>query len=237
MDRLEEQMLGRLLDSEDMDVARGARNRLVEANGRVCEFVVRRYEDLGVDRDDLLQAGALGLIRAANRFDPERGTRFSTYAQLFVRDAMRSAVQKANLVSQPPALVALRHKIEDLPSGLLTGEIAERLGCTQPQVCAAMSAAHVVTTLDQPAAEDSDDMLVDLVVDPATEFDPDVTAEELIDLRASIDKLPDLERKVVELRLLQELPRQQVNLAVHHRHDVVVAAEDRAMSSLSKSLA
>ncbi len=74
-----------------------ARARLIERNLRLVVSVAKRYRGMGLPFEDLIQEGNLGLIKAAERFDPELGNRFSTYAIWWIRQAMRRAIEDKGL--------------------------------------------------------------------------------------------------------------------------------------------
>ena len=76
----------------------GARTRLIERNLRLVIAVARRYAHLGMDFSDLVQEGNLGLMLAVERFDPERGVRFSTYAVWWIRQAITHSPALKNLI-------------------------------------------------------------------------------------------------------------------------------------------
>jgi RNA polymerase primary sigma factor len=88
----EEQACARLAALGDAD----ARQRLVEANLRFVIMVAKRYQNQGVPLEDLVNEGNIGLIRAAARFDPERGVRFVTYAVWWIRQAVLNAIRLAS---------------------------------------------------------------------------------------------------------------------------------------------
>src|SRR5262245_21462772 len=98
----EERALGRRVQ----DGAADARDELVEANLRLVVRVARRFLERGLDLADLVAEGNVGLIRAAQKFDPEAGCRFSTYAVWWITQAMRRALERAHLVHVPPAMRA-----------------------------------------------------------------------------------------------------------------------------------
>ena len=88
-----------LLTAEEEKTA--TREELIIHNTRLVASRVSRFEGRGVDSDDLEQEGMVGLIKAASRFDPENGTRFSTLATMWIDGEMRRAVQKAQQVRLP----------------------------------------------------------------------------------------------------------------------------------------
>src|SRR3712207_3011076 len=88
-----------LTHAEEVDLSRrakagdkGARDRLIEKNLRLVVSVAKKYRGMGVPFEDLIQEGNIGLMKAAEKFDPERGWRFSTYATWWVRQAVGRAV-------------------------------------------------------------------------------------------------------------------------------------------------
>ncbi len=90
---------------------RGARNRLVQANLGLVVTIARRYVDGGLDLDDLVGEGNLGLIRAAEEFDPRFGARFSTYAVCWIRQAIcRALMHTASTIRLPERMVGLLMK-------------------------------------------------------------------------------------------------------------------------------
>ena len=88
-----------LLTAEEEKTA--TREELILHNTRLVASRVSRFEGRGVASDDLEQEGMVGLIKAASRFDPENGTRFSTLATMWIDGEMRRAVQKAQQVRLP----------------------------------------------------------------------------------------------------------------------------------------
>jgi RNA polymerase primary sigma factor len=90
---------------------RGARNRLVQANLGLVVTIARRFLGRGLDLDDLIGEGNIGLIRAAEAFDPRFGTRFSTYAMYWIRHAIRRALMHtASTIRLPERMVGLLMK-------------------------------------------------------------------------------------------------------------------------------
>jgi RNA polymerase sigma factor (sigma-70 family) len=106
----EEQRLALLVREGD----RGARNRMVEANVALVAHLARRLRPSGspVSHVDLVQDGVLGLMQAVERFDPERGHRFSTYATWWIRGAILQSLRSA---PQPPSVIGDDGLVDELP--------------------------------------------------------------------------------------------------------------------------
>ena len=120
-----------------------ARATLTQANLRLVVSIAKRYRFCGLDREDLLQEGAFGLSRAVERFDPERGFRFSTYATFWIRQAALRALAEQSRVIRLPAhvhdqLASLRKASRALQSELgrdaSTDELADHLSASAEKV-------------------------------------------------------------------------------------------------------
>src|SRR5919202_4752194 len=96
---LEERRLARAIERGDL----GAKDRLVRCNLRLVAAVARRQVGRGLPMDDLLQEGVVGLIRAAEKYDWRRGTRFSTYAVPWIRQAISQALANTGRLIRLPA--------------------------------------------------------------------------------------------------------------------------------------
>lgn len=194
-------------------VARGdeaAKARLVRANLRLVVKIARAFEGRGIDTDDLIGEGNLGLIRAAERYDPEFGTRFGTYAGYWIKESIRRALLNTGAVIRLPAhMSTLLRKWKRCERGLarslgrapLRDEVAEELGLTPVQRDMA-DRAELSTHL----------RLVDWAGDagshtrdggdstPVSSDAPEAaleTEEERQGLRARLDRLDPRERQVI----------------------------------------
>src|SRR5579872_6867651 len=141
-----------------------ARRQMIAANLRLVVHWARRYQDRGVDFADLVQEGTFGLMRAVDKFDWERGFRFSTYATWWIRQALQRAVQQHGSTIRVPMEVAEQAQRADRMTWELATElqrdptpeeIAEAAAISTDSLASLKGAARVVASLDQPAGVES----------------------------------------------------------------------------------
>jgi len=187
-----------------------ARKQMVAANLRLVVHWARRYQDRGVDMADLVQEGSFGLMRAVDKFDWERGFRFSTYATWWIRQALQRAVQQHGRTIRIPLEVGEHiQRLELTKAQLATtlgrtpteAELDEATGMTADERYALEDVARVTASLDQPAASESATTLGELVAPDESDFVADVEQTMVYDrVRDAVEKLPDLQRDVLRLR-------------------------------------
>jgi RNA polymerase primary sigma factor len=186
-----------------------ARERLIEKNLRLVVSVAKKYRGMGLPFGDLIQEGNIGLMKAVDKYDPDRGWRFSTYATWWVRQAVQRAVaDKGRTIRVPVHRGDKLRKMARVYNELSAesereptdGEVAGRLGWSVEDVRDLKSSLWDATSLNQPLGSDPDATEVgELVEDEgASEVAREVIGEmELEWLTEAIERLPERHRRVL----------------------------------------
>ena len=225
---------------------RRALQRIVTANLRLVVTValryIRRLKHLSHEPMDLVQAGNLGLLRAAEKYDPTRGYKFSTYGYWWIRQSINRYLQEHNgSIRLPVNLVSLAMRAETLQSGgtqpLSADQLADELGESPERVLYAMAVQHRSNTvsLDQQLSGGDGEMtLLDTVTDSRL---PEIE-DDYGWMRCQLEQLSTPERTVIQLRYGEGKPRSFAEVArlIGRTKDQVQRLERHALTKLRRGL-
>ena len=202
----EEKALARRVERGDQE----AKERMINSNLRLVVSIARRYQNQELTLLDLIQEGTLGLIRAVEKFDWRKGFRFSTYATLWIQQAIQRALaNQSRVIRLPVHVVEHQQRISRAERDLVTrlgreptdAELAEAARLPEARVAQVRDLPRAVTSLDRPVGEEGDATLGDLMAseDPEPAADLEVSLQSEL-LERALSDLPERDARVLRWR-------------------------------------
>jgi RNA polymerase primary sigma factor len=187
-----------------------AEDRMIQSNLRLVITLARHYANRGLPIEDLIQEGVLGLRHATQKFDPDKGWRFSTYATWWIRQAVSRALTTSvrtiklpgHVTSRIPRIQRTEQKLRtELGRNATSAEVGADMGLTAGQVEDTLAASGLPVSLDQPYGREGDLQLSDLVADGAPGPQEAAEATSFVEaIAGALDMLSPREKAVLCLR-------------------------------------
>ena len=194
-----------------IEIADIAKHKLVEANYRLVVHMAKKFDKGSVPFVDLIQEGNLGLMRAADKFEYERGYKFSTYATWWIRQGIaRSIADTGRTIRIPVHMNETINKMgriqrqltQELGREPLDEEIGKEMGITADKVQYIKRISREPMSLENPVGEEEDSSLADFISDPNARNPEDYMIDEALTtaLNEALETLTDREEKVLRMR-------------------------------------
>lgn len=196
---------------EEVEKGDRARRRFIEANSRLVISIARKYLGRGLPLSDLMQEGNLGLMKAVERFDPDRGHRFSTYATWWIRQAiLRAVADQGRTIRLPAHVVDELNKLNRVGKRLAqklnreatNAELAAEMDMSTDRVNELTRLAGQPLSLETPVGEEEESTLAEFIEDDVTPLPPSMASHMLLgeEVDDALDSLTPREARVLRLR-------------------------------------
>ncbi|MFD1677875.1 sigma-70 family RNA polymerase sigma factor [Alicyclobacillus fodiniaquatilis] len=207
LDNEEEIQIGAQIQQGDDE----AQRRLIEANLRLVVSIAKKYTNRGLDMEDLIQEGNLGLLTAAKKFNVKKGCRFSTYATWWIRQSItRALADKSKMIRIPVYAYGKMIKVNNLTNKLLSEsgqpptaeDLAEHLAVPSETVQILQNMLAEPTSLETPYGDEGNFLLKDFIQDTKSQSVEQTSLEKdrQREINAILSTLSSREEKVLQLR-------------------------------------
>jgi len=238
----EKQELLLLMKNGTEEEKKAARDKMVQGNLRLVLSVVQRFVNRGENPDDLFQVGVIGLIKAIDNFECDRGVKLSTYCVPMIIGEIRRHLRDSGAVRVSRSLRDTAYHAMQIKEQLTlknnreptVEEIAEVMNIPKENVVMALESVVAPVSLYEPVFTDGNDTVY--VMDQVGDKSDDVSWLEELSLKEAIAKLSDREKRILGLRYFQGKTQMEVARAVGISQAQVSRIEKCALDSIKKGL-